>query len=64
MALAMARRAAMMRLMDATLAAGVKLGNVSHWCRVNGVDRRTYYRHRQRIGAEGRWQQRSRRPNS
>jgi transposase InsO family protein len=48
--------------MDATLAAGVKIGNVSEWCRVSGVDRRTFYRHRARIEAEGSWQPRSRRP--
>jgi transposase InsO family protein len=64
MALVMARQAAMMRYVDATLAAGVKIGNVSEWCRVNGVDRRTFYRHRQRTGAEGSWQPRSRRPKT
>lgn len=53
-----------MRLMDATLAAGVKITNVSRWCRVNNVDRRTFYRHRARIEAEGSWQPRSRRPRS
>ena len=53
-----------MRLMDATLAVGVKISNVSEWCRVNGVDRRTYYRHRARVEAEGSWQPRSRRPRS
>jgi putative transposase len=51
-----------MRLMDATLAAGVKITNVAQWCRDNGVDRRTFYRHRARIEAEGSWQPRSRRP--
>ena len=51
-----------MKLMDATLAAGVKITNVAEWCRANGVDRRTFYRHRQRIAAEGSWQPRSRRP--
>jgi putative transposase len=50
--------------MDATLAAGVKITNVAGWCRVNGVDRRTFYRHRARIEAEGSWQPRSRRPRS
>jgi putative transposase len=64
MALVMARRAAMMRLMDATLTAGVTIANVAEWCRVNGVDRRTFYRHRARIEAEGSWQPRSRRPRS
>src|SRR5437660_2653901 len=60
----MARRAAMMRLMDATLAAGVKITNVAEWCRVNGVDRRPFYRHRARVEAEGGWQPRSRRPKA
>ena len=64
MALVMTRQAAMMRLMDATLAAGVKITNVAQWCRVNGVDRRTFCRHRARIAAEGSWQPRSRRPRS
>ena len=64
MALVMARQAAKMRLMDATITAGVKVGNVSEWCRVNGADRRTFYRHRARIGAEGSWAPRSRRPKT
>jgi putative transposase len=51
-----------MRLMDAMLAAGVEITNVAQWCRDNNVDRRTFYRHRQRIAAEGSWQPRSRRP--
>ncbi|MGP4020777.1 integrase core domain-containing protein [Saccharopolyspora sp. 5N708] len=58
----MTRKRAIMRLMDATLKAGVTIPNVSEWCRVNGVDRRTFYRHRARIQAEGQWQERSRRP--
>lgn len=41
-----------------------KIGNVSEWCRVNGVDRRTFYRHRARILAEGQWRERSRRPRT
>lgn len=53
-----------MRLMDATITAGVKITNVSEWCRVNGVNRRTFYRHKQRIEAEGSWQPRSRRPKA
>jgi putative transposase len=53
-----------MRLMDATLAAGVTITNVARWCRDNQVDRRTFYRHRARIEAEGGWQPRSRRPRS
>jgi putative transposase len=53
-----------MKLMDATIAAGVKIENVTRWCEVNGVDRRTFYRHKERIGAEGGWVPRSRRPRS
>jgi putative transposase len=48
MALAMARQAARMRYMDAAVTAGVKITNVARWCRDNGVDRRTFYRHRAR----------------
>lgn len=48
--------------MDAALTAGIKIGNVAEWCRVNGVNRRTFYRHKARIEAEGAWQPRSRRP--
>jgi len=50
--------------MDAALTAEVKIGNVSEWCRLNGVDRRTFYRHRKRIAEEGSWQPRSPRPRS
>src|ERR1700726_1416256 len=64
MALVMTGQAARMRLMDATIAAGVKITNVAQWCRVNEVDRRTFYRHRARIEAEGSWQPRPRRPRS
>ena len=53
-----------MRLMDATIAAGVKIENVTRWCEVNGVNRRTFYRHKQRIEAEGGWAPRSRRPKT
>ena len=53
-----------MKYMDAALTAGITIGNVSEWCRVNGVDRRTFYRHRARIEAEGSWQPRSRRPKA
>ncbi len=53
-----------MLLMDATLVVQANLGNVSEWCRVNGVDRRTFYRHRARILAEGQWRERSRRPRT
>jgi putative transposase len=64
MALVMTRQAAMMRLMDATITAGVKVGSVSEWCRVSGAGRRTFYRHKARIEAEGSWQPRSRRPKA
>jgi putative transposase len=53
-----------MKLMDATIAAGVKVGNVSEYCRVNKVSRATYYRHKERIEAEGEWRERSRRPKT
>lgn len=51
-----------MRLMDATLQVGVPIENVAEWCRVNGVTERTFYRHRERVAAEGAWTERSRRP--
>lgn len=54
----------MMRLMDATFVAGAKIDNVAEWCRVNGVNPRTFYRHRARIAAEGKWEPRSRRPKT
>src|SRR3954453_7339631 len=60
----MTRKRAKMLLMDATLMVQPDVGNVSEWCRVNGVDRRTFYRHRARILAEGQWQARSRRPKT
>jgi len=50
--------------MDATLVAGVQIGNVSEYCRAAGISRRTFYRHKARIAAEGSWQPRSRRPRS
>jgi putative transposase len=53
-----------MKYMDAAVTAGVKITNVARWCRDNGVDRRTFYRHRARIEAEGSWQPRSRRPRT
>jgi putative transposase len=52
-----------MKLMDVTIEAGVKV-NVTQWCEVNGISRRTFYRHRKRIGEEGSWQPRSRRPKT
>jgi putative transposase len=54
----------MMRLMDATLVAGAKIDNVAEWCRANGVNPRTFYRHRKRIQAEGQWRPQSRRPKT
>lgn len=51
-----------MRLMDATLQVGVPIENVAEWCRLNGVNERTFYRHRARVAAEGAWNERSRRP--
>lgn len=52
-----------LNVLDAVLAAGVKIDNVQQWCRDNGVNPRTFYRHKTRITAEGSWQQRSRRPH-
>jgi len=60
----MGKREATMKLMDATIAAGVKIGNVSEYCRVNNISRQTYYRHRKRIREEGEWRERSRRPGT
>jgi putative transposase len=60
----MARKTARMRYMDAAITAGIEIGNVAQWCRVNGVNRRTFYRHKARIEAEGAWQERSRRPKT
>jgi putative transposase len=53
-----------MRLLDATLQVGVPIENVAEWCRLNGVNERTFYRHRQRVAAEGAWTERSRRPQA
>lgn len=53
-----------MRLMDATLIVDPEIENVAEWCRLNGVNPRTFYRHRARILAEGEWRPRSRRPHS
>lgn len=60
----MTRKRAIMQLMDAMHTTGAKIDNVALWCRVNGVDRRTFYRHRARARTEGQWRPRSRRPNS
>jgi putative transposase len=51
-----------MKLLDATLQVGVPIENVAEWCRLNGVEPRTFYRHRARVAAEGAWSERSRRP--
>jgi putative transposase len=51
-----------MKLMDATLQVGRPIENVAQWCRLNGVNERTFYRHRARVAAEGAWSERSRRP--
>src|SRR4051812_36389265 len=51
-----------MKLLDATLQVGVPIENVAEWCRLNGVEPRTFYRHRARVAAEGAWTERSRRP--
>jgi putative transposase len=53
-----------MKYMDAALTAGVKIDNVSAWCRDNGIDRRTFYRHKKRIEEDGAWAPRSRRPKA
>jgi putative transposase len=53
-----------MKYMDAALTAEVKISNVSEFCRVNQINRRTYYRHKARIEAEGSWVPRSRRPRT
>lgn len=52
-----------MRLMDAMLQVGVPIENVAEWCRLNGVNERTFYRHRERVAAEGQWTERPRRPH-
>jgi hypothetical protein len=52
-----------MRLLDAQLAAGVKVDAVQ-FAREHGVSVRTVYRHRARVRAEGQWSPRSRRPHS
>jgi putative transposase len=50
-----------MRLLDAQLAAGVRV-NAAAFAREHGVSERTVLRHRARIRAEGEWRERSRRP--
>jgi transposase InsO family protein len=51
-------------LLDATLAAGVKIDNVAAWCRDNDVPVRTFYRHRVRWRACRDLTPRSRRPHT
>jgi transposase InsO family protein len=58
-----ARRRAV-NLLDATLAAGVKVDNIAAWCRDNDVPVRTFYRHRARWRAEADLSPRSRRPRT
>ena len=49
-----------MNLLDAMLQADVAIPSVAEWCRLNGVEPRTFYRHRARVAAEGAWIERSR----
>jgi hypothetical protein len=56
--------AAQVMAMDAALVAGVKIDNVERFCRELGASPRTFYRRRARIQAEGRWRERSRRPQT
>lgn len=51
-----------MNLLDAQLAAGVKV-SAAQFAREHGVSARTVYRHRARVLAEGTWRERSRRPH-
>jgi putative transposase len=53
-----------MKLLDATLQVGAPIPNVAEWCRINGIEPRTFYRHRARVAAEGAWTERSRRPHA
>jgi len=52
-----------MRLLDAQLAAGVKV-NAAEFAREHGVSVRTVYRHQARVRSEGQWRPRSRRPHT
>jgi transposase InsO family protein len=52
-----------MRLLDAQLAAGVRV-NAAEFAREHGVSTRTVYRHQARVRAEGEWRERSRRPHN
>jgi transposase InsO family protein len=51
-------------LLDATLAAGVRIDNVAAWCREHDVPVRTFYRHRARWLADRDLSPRSRRPRT
>ena len=57
----MVSRRHVMNLLDAQLAAGVAV-NAAAFAREHGVSVRTVYRHRARVGQEGLWRERSRRP--
>ncbi|WP_343448780.1 DDE-type integrase/transposase/recombinase [Micromonospora oryzae] len=59
----MASRRHVMNLLDAQLAAGVRI-NVAEFAREHGVSVRTVYRHQARIRDEGEWHERSRRPHN
>jgi putative transposase len=52
-----------MRLLDAQLAAGVRV-DAAAFAREHGVSTRTVYRHQARVRAEGEWRERSRRPHT
>jgi putative transposase len=57
-------RRRVVNLLDATLAAGVRIDNVAAWCRDNGVPVRTFYRHRARWTTDQDLSPRSRRPHT
>ena len=57
-------RRRVVNLLDATLAAGVRIDNVAAWCRDNDVPVRTFYRHRARWRTERDLSARSRRPHT
>lgn len=60
-----------MKMLDALLVVACESGSdkvfggdVTSWCTANSIARRTFYRHKERIAAEGRWEPRSRRPRT
>jgi putative transposase len=57
-------RRRVVNLLDATLAAGVKIDNVAAWCREHDVAVRTFYRHRARWSVDQDLSPRSRRPHT